>query len=116
MVDLALQTVYKGIEKGTFRFWKLSEMERKRCTKVAKMAEGQCQERKQRARERGGKGETRACWTRGKTGHNAAWCRKEGKNNLYAIGEDDSENVEGATDNEEDLQVSCLLEESEHEQ
>ena len=51
-----------------------------------------------------------------KTGHIAAWCRKGGNNNFYAIDEDDAENVEEATDNEEDLQGWCLLEESENEQ
>ena len=38
------------------------------------------------------------------------------KETLCAIDEDDSENVEGATDNEEDLQAWCLSEESENEQ
>ena len=52
----------------------------------------------------------------GKTGHIAAWCRKGGNQNLYAIDEDDSENVEEATDNEEDLEAWCLLERSENEQ
>ena len=51
----------------------------------------------------------------GKTRHIAAWCRKAGNNNLYAIDEDDRENVEEAIDNEEDLQAWCLLEESESE-
>ena len=35
---------------------------------------------------------------------------------MYAIEEDDSETVEEATDDEEDLQAWCLLEESENEQ
>ena len=35
---------------------------------------------------------------------------------MYAIGEDDSENIEESADNEEDLQARCLLEDSEHEQ
>ena len=39
-----------------------------------------------------------------------------GNNHLNAIDEDDSENVEEATDNEEDLQAWCLLEENEDEQ
>ena len=47
------------------------------------MSEGQWQERKQRA-----------CWTSGETEHIAAWCRKGGNSNVYAIDEDDSENVE----------------------
>ena len=69
-----------------------------------------------KGKEKSGKGEARACWTSGKTGHMAAWCRKGGKHNLYAIDEDDSERVEDATDNEEDLLAWCLSEESEHEQ
>ena len=48
--------------------------------------------------------------------HIAAWCRKGGNTHLYAIGEDDSEIVEEATDNEEDLQAWCLTEERENEQ
>ena len=47
------------------------------------------------------------------TGHIAAWCRKGGNTNLYAIDEDDRENVEESTEKEEDLQAWCLLEESE---
>ena len=39
------------------------------------------------------------------------WCRKGGNNNVYAIDEDYSDNVAAATDNEEDLQAWCLLEE-----
>ena len=35
---------------------------------------------------------------------------------MYSIDEDDSGNVEEATDNEEDVQAWCLLEESENEQ
>ena len=45
-----------------------------------------------------------------------AWCRKGGNKNLYAIDEDDSENVEEPAESEEDLQAWCLLEESENEQ
>ena len=35
---------------------------------------------------------------------------------MYAIDEDDSENVEESAEDEDDLQAWCLLEESEHEQ
>ena len=35
---------------------------------------------------------------------------------VYAIDEDDIDNIEEAPDNEEELQAWCLLEESEHEQ
>ena len=54
--------------------------------------------------------ETKACWTCGKTGHIAAWCRTGGNNILYAIDEDDSENVEEANDQKEDLDAWCLIE------
>ena len=43
-------------------------------------------------------------------------CRKGGNTNLYAVDEDDGENAEESTENEEDLQAWCLLEESENEQ
>ena len=66
--------------------------------------------------ERGGKGQTRTCFTCGKTGHTAAWCKKGDSKHLYAIDEDDSENIEESADNEEDLQAWCLLQESESEQ
>ena len=69
-----------------------------------------------KGQEKGGKGETRTCWTCGKTGHIAAWCRKGSNKNLYAIDEDDSENVEESAEDEDDLQAWCLLEESENEQ
>ena len=46
----------------------------------------------------------------------AAWCRKGGNRNVYAVDEDDGENAEESTENEEDLQAWCLLEESENEQ
>ena len=93
----------------------------KKVAKVAKM-EGRTHGRKAVARkEAKGKGKVARetagrCWTCGKTGHIAAWCRKGGNKNVYAIGEDDSENIEESVDNEEDLQACCLLEESEHEQ
>ena len=56
-----------------------------------------------KGKEKSSKGEARACWACGKIGHIAARCRKGGKHNLYAIGEDDSEHVNDATDNEEDM-------------
>ena len=58
-----------------------------------------------KGQEKGGKGETRTCWTCGKAGHIAAWCRKGGNENMCAIDEDDSENVEESAENEEDLQA-----------
>ena len=92
--------------------------------KVAKAAKAEERTRGRKAvarkeakgRRKGGKGETRTCWTCGKTGHIAAWCRKGSKKNLYAIDEDDSENVEESAEDEDDLQAWCLLEESENEQ
>ena len=49
-------------------------------------------------------------------GHIAAGCRKGSNKNLYAIDEDDSENVEELAEDEDDLQAWCLLEENENEQ
>ena len=49
--------------------------------------------RKEAKDKKGGKGETRTCWMCGKTGHIAAWCRKGGKRNLYAMDEDDREDI-----------------------
>ena len=93
IVDLALQAVYKGTGKRKVWIWQRSELERERW-----------------------QGESRTCWTCGKAGHIAAWCRKGGNKNLHATDEDDSENIEESTENEEDLQEWCLLEESENEQ
>ena len=46
----------------------------------------------------------------------AAECRKGSNRNLYAMDEDENENVEEVAQVEEDLQAWCLLEESENEQ
>ena len=78
------------------------------------MAEMQWQERGSKGQEKSGKGESRACLTCGKTGHIAMWCRKGGNKQLYAFDEDDSEHIEEALDNDEELQAWCLLEESEY--
>ena len=69
-----------------------------------------------KGQEKGGKGETRTCWTCGKTGHIAAGCREGNGKNLYAVDEDENENVEESVEEEDDLQAWCLLEESESEQ
>ena len=68
----------------------------KKVAKVAKMEGGTHGSGKKgsKGQEKGGKGETRTCWTCGETGHIAAWCRKGGDKHVYAIDEDDSENVE----------------------
>ena len=88
--------------------------------KVAKVAKMQTREERTHGRRavarkeakdkrKEAKEEARACWTSGKTGQFAAWCRKGGNIKLYAIDEDDSENVEETPDNEEDLQAWCLV-------
>ena len=61
-----------------------------------------------KGQEKGGKGENRACWTCGKTGHVAARCGNGGNKNLYAIDEDEHENIEQTLDNDEELQAWCL--------
>ena len=110
-------------------FWKGSELERKKdtylgdVTKGGKdegkepMAEGQWQERKQRATEKwqGRNQSMLDVWQ--DRPHCSVGVEKDATPFLYAIDEDDSENVgKEATDNEEDLQAWCLLEESENEQ
>ena len=100
-------------------FWKGSELERKRIPRWQRCKSGREAWQKgsvkkgSKGQEKGGKGETRACWTCGKTGHMLRGVERE---KLVAIDEDDSENVEEATGNEEDLQAWCLSEESENEQ
>ena len=59
-----------------------------------------------RGHEKSGKGETCACWT----------CGEGGITNLYAIDEDDAENIEEAPDTDAYLQPRCLSEECENEQ
>ena len=66
--------------------------------------------------ENDGRGENSTCWTCGKTGHISAWCRKGGNKHLYAIDEDESENIEETLDSDEEFQAWCLLEQSENEQ
>ena len=93
----------------------------RKATKVAKVEERilgrKALARKEaKGQEKGGKGETRTCWTCGKTGHIAAGCWKGSNKNLYAIDEDENENVEESAEDEDDLQAWCLLEESESEQ
>ena len=78
--------------------------------------ESASQEGDQRIMENGDSAKVKIGMRR-ETGHIAAWCRKKGGNRkLYAVDEDDGENAEESTENEEDLQAWCLLEESENEQ
>ena len=65
--------------------------------------------------ENGGKEDSRTCWC-GNAGRIAAWCPAGGNRNLCAVGEKESEVSEEAADNEAELQLWCLWEESEHEQ
>ena len=46
--------------------------------------------------------------TCGKTGHIAAGCRKGSGKNLYAVDEDENENIEESVEEEDDLQAWCL--------
>ena len=114
------QAVYKGTGTGKWGFGKGQSWNEK-CSKGSKGGGKNSWQKGSgkkggKGQEKGGKGETRTCWTCGKTGHIAAWCRKGSNNNLYAIDEDDSENVEESAEDEDDLQAWCLLEESENEQ
>ena len=93
------------VRTGMRRVAKAAKMEERTLGRKAAARKGG------KGQEKGGKGETRTCWTCGKTGHIAPWCRKGGNKNLYA-----SENFEESAESDEDLQASCLLEESENEQ
>ena len=120
IVDLALQAVYKGTGKGKWSFGKGQSWNEKGSKGSKGGGKNSWQKgsgkKGGKGQEKGGKGETRTCWTCGKTGHIAAWCRKGSNINLYAIDEDDSENVEESAEDEDDLQAWCQLEESENEQ
>ena len=117
---LALQAVYKGTGKGRWSLGKGQSWNEKGDNGGKDGGKNSQQKgsgkKGSRGQEKGGKGETRTYWTCGKTGHTAAWCKKGGNTNLYAIDEDDSENIEESADNEEDLEARRLLEENEHEQ
>ena len=119
IIDLALQAVYKGSGKGKWGLGKGQSWNEKgnKGGKGGGKRYWQKGSGKKggKGQEKGGKGETRTCWTCGKTGHIAAGCRK-GNKNLYAIDEDENENVEESAEDEDDLQAWCLLEESESEQ
>ena len=67
-----------------------------------------------KGQEKGGRGEHVGPGV--KTEHIQTWCRKGGDEHLYAIDEDESENIEETLDNDEELQAWCLLEQSENEQ
>ena len=117
IMDLALQAVYKGTGKGKWGFGKGQNWNEKGEKRRQAWRKDPWQKRSGKkggkGQEKGGKGETRTCWTCGKTGHIAARCRKGGNKNLYAMNEEDTENVEESAVNEEDMHAWCLLEESE---
>ena len=120
IIDFALQAVYKGAGKGKWGFSK-GQIWNDKGGKGGKDGGNNSWQRGSskkggKGQENGGKGESRTCWTCGKTGHTAAGCRKRENTHLYALDEDYGENAEEATENEEDLQAWCLLEESENEQ
>ena len=120
IIDLELQAVYKGTGKGKWGFGKGQSWNEK----GGKGGKGNGKNSWQKGSgkkggkgpEKGGKGEKRNCWTCGKTGHIAAGCRKGGNKNLYAVDEDENENIEESVEDEDDLQAWCLLEDSQSEQ
>ena len=120
IMDLALQAVYKGTSKGKWEFSKGQNWNEKSGNGGKDGGKKSWQKgsgkKGGKGQEKGGKRESRTRLLCGKTGHIAARCRKGGNKNLYAVDEDDGENAEESTDNEEDLQAWCLLEESENEQ
>ena len=114
---LLCRAVYKGTGKGKWGFGKGQGWNEKGSKGGGKNSWQKGSGRRGgKGQEKSGKGETRTCWTCGKTGHIAAECRKESNKNLYAIDEDDNENVDESAEDEDDLQAWCLLEESENEQ
>ena len=99
-VDLALQAVSKGTGRGNWSLGKgqsWNEEEYQGGNDVNQGGKNFWQKgsdkKGSKRQEKSGKEETRACWTCGKIGHIAAWCRKRSTNILYAIDEDDSENI-----------------------
>ena len=120
IMDLALQAVHRGTGKRKWGFGKGQNWNEKGGKGGKDGGTNSWQKgigkKGGKGQEKGGKGDSRTCWTCGNTGHIAALCRKGGNKNLYAVDEDDGENAEESTENEEDLQAWCLLEESENEQ
>ena len=84
ILDLTLQTVYKGTCKGKRRFGKGQNWNEKGGKGGKDGGKNSWQKgsgkKGGKGQEKGGKGDSRTCWTRGKTGHIAAWCRKGGNN------------------------------------
>ena len=120
IIDLALQAVYNGTGKGKWGLGKGQSWNEKGNKGGKGGGKNSWQKgtgkKGGKGQEKGGKGETKTCWTCGKTGHLAAECWKGSNKNLYAIDEDENENVEETAEDEDDLQAWCLLEESESEQ
>ena len=79
------------------------------------MAEGQCR-REAKGQTKVAREKTEHVGLVVKTKHVAAWCRKGGDEDLYAIDEDESEDIEETLDSDEEFQAWCLLGESENEQ
>ena len=81
IINLALQAVYKGTDKGKWSFGKGQNWNEKGGKGGKDGGKNSWQKgigkKGGKGHEKGGKGETRTCWTCGKTGHTAAWCRKE---------------------------------------
>ena len=106
IIDLALQAVYKGTGKGKWGFGKGQSWNEKGSKGGKGGGKNSWQKgsgkKGGKGQRKGGKGETWTCGTCGKTGHIAAGCRKGSNKNLYAIDEDDSENVEESAEDEEE--------------
>ena len=117
IMDIALHAVYKGTGKEKWGFSKGQNWNEKGGKDGGRNSWQKGSGKKGgQGQENGGKGESRTCLDVLQDRHIAAWCRKGGNNILCANDEDDGENAEESTENEEDLQAWCLLEESENEQ
>ena len=80
------------------------------------VAEKQWQERKQKGKRKVAREKAEHIGRVARLDTLQPGARKEATTILYAIDEDDSENIEESSDNEEYLQAWCLREESENEQ
>ena len=120
IVDLALQAVYKGIGKGMLSFGKGQSWSEKGGNGGKDGGKNPWQKgsgkKGSKGQGKGGKGDSRKMLDVWRDRTHCSMVQERRQQNVYAIGEDDSENIEESADNEEDLQARCLLEESEHEQ
>ena len=120
LVDLALQAVWKGTDKGKWGFGKGQNWNEKGGEGGKDGGKKSWQKAAARKEEKGKKRvakEIPEYVGRAVREDTLLLGAEKGENtHLYAVDEDDGENAEESTENEEDLQAWCLLEGSENEQ